>query len=62
MRTIERASAFKRDFKRAKATQRHSKDLDALLLAVLTLLIDDKPLPAAYRDHPLSGDSTARDH
>ena len=55
MRTIERSTAFKRDFKRTKATPRHSKDLDALLLAVLTLLIADKPLPATYRDHPLSG-------
>jgi hypothetical protein len=30
MRTIERSSAFKRDYKRAKATPRHGKDLDSL--------------------------------
>lgn len=56
MRDIERASAFKRDFKRAKAAPRHGKNLDELLLAVLVLLLADKPLPAACHDHPLSGD------
>ncbi len=32
MRTIERSSAFKRDYKRAKATPRHGYDLDRLVL------------------------------
>lgn len=31
MRTIERSSAFKRDYKRVKATPRHAKDIDDLL-------------------------------
>ena len=56
MRTIERSSAFKRDFKRAKATPRHIRDLDSLLSAVLTLLLEDQPLPESNRDHTLSGD------
>jgi len=56
MRTIERSSAFRRDYKRAKATARHVKDLDSLLLAILSLMLSDRPLPARNRDHALSGD------
>ncbi len=56
MRTIERSSAFKRDFKRAKATPRHSRNLNALVATVVTLLLSDKMLPGNYRDHALSGD------
>jgi mRNA interferase YafQ len=56
MRTIERSSAFRRDYKRAKATPRHVKDLDPLLSAILSLLLSDRPLPASSRDHTLSGD------
>jgi mRNA interferase YafQ len=56
MRTIERSSAFKRDYKRAKATPRHSKDVDSLLRNVLTLLLSEKALPENCRDHVLSGD------
>jgi mRNA interferase YafQ len=55
MRTIERSTAFKRDFKRVRATPRHSKDAEDRLVAVLELLISDRALPEAYRDHPLSG-------
>ncbi len=55
MRTIERSSAFKRDYKRVKATPRH-RNVDALLTEVLSLLLDDQPLPANKRDHALSGD------
>lgn len=54
MRTIERSSAFKRDYKQVKATPRH-RNVDALLTEVLPLLLDDKPLPANNRDHALSG-------
>jgi mRNA interferase YafQ len=43
---------FKRDVRRA---ERRGKDLGKLK-AVLLLLIDEKPLPARYRDHPLKGD------
>jgi mRNA interferase YafQ len=55
MRTIERSSAFKRDYKRAKATPRHSKDLDLLLSGVLERLVSDEVLPENNRDHRLSG-------
>jgi mRNA interferase YafQ len=56
MRTIERSSAFKRDYKRAKATPRHSKDLDSIVLNVVALLLSDQVLPKNSRDHALSGD------
>ncbi|MGE3331974.1 MAG: type II toxin-antitoxin system YafQ family toxin [Candidatus Melainabacteria bacterium] len=55
MRTIERASAFKRDYKRVKATPRHNKDVDALLSVVLEKLVTDQALPHRNRDHELSG-------
>jgi mRNA interferase YafQ len=56
MRTIERSSAFKRDYKRVKATPRHSKEVDALLSAVVDLLLIDRGLPESNRDHILSGE------
>ena len=56
MRTIKRSSAFKRDYKRVKATPRHRGDIDALLFDILALLIDEQPLPEKNRDHALSGD------
>jgi mRNA interferase YafQ len=56
LRTIERSSAFKRDYKRAKATPRHSKNLDSLLSAVMERLVSDVVLPESNRDHALSGD------
>ncbi len=55
MRTIERPAAFKRDFKRVKATPRHSKDIDQLLSAVVEKLLVDQALPPRNRDHELSG-------
>ncbi len=56
MRTIERSSAFKRDYKRVKAAPRHSKDVDSLVSTVVALLLVDQPLPESNRDHALSGD------
>lgn len=56
MRTIERSSAFKRDYKRVKAAPRHSKDVDSLVSTVVALLLVDQPLPKRNRDHALSGD------
>jgi mRNA interferase YafQ len=56
MRTIERSSAFKRDYKRAKATPRHGKDLDSLVSSVVASLLSDRALPGNNRDHALSGD------
>lgn len=54
MRTIERSTAFKRDFKR-ESKGKHKKDLDDLLRRVLQFLVVDLPLDKEYRDHDLSG-------
>jgi mRNA interferase YafQ len=54
MRTIEWTSAFRRDYKRVKATPRH-KDIDILLPEIVELLAEDKPLPEKHRDHTLVG-------
>jgi mRNA interferase YafQ len=56
MRTIERSSAFNRDYKRVKAMPRHSKDIDSLVSTSVTLLLLDQALPESNRDHALSGD------
>lgn len=45
-----------RDYKRVKATPTHTKVVDALLSAVVTLLLVDQALPENNRDHALSGD------
>jgi len=55
MRTIERTTAFKRDFKREKKG-RHRVRLDEALAAVVAALADDEPLPVSQRDHPLVGE------
>jgi mRNA interferase YafQ len=56
MRTIERSSAFKRDYKRAKANPRHANDVEALVAAVVALLLSDQVLAESLRDHRLSGE------
>lgn len=56
MRTIERSSVFKRDYRRVKATPRYRKDVDSLLSAVLVLLLSDQTLPENLRDHAISGE------
>jgi mRNA interferase YafQ len=53
MRTIERSSAFKRDYKR-KSKGRHRATLDNALNPTLLALATDEPLEARYRDHDLS--------
>ena len=55
MRTIERSSAFKRDYKRAKATPCHNKHVESLVSTVVALLLSDQVLPENSRDHALSG-------
>lgn len=55
MRTIERSSAFKRDYKR-EAKGRHRATLDDALTPVLRALVTDLPLNSKNRDHDLSGD------
>jgi mRNA interferase YafQ len=57
MRTIERSSVFKKDYKR-EAKGQHRGTLDADLVTVLTILADDRALDPKYRDHDLGGDWT----
>jgi mRNA interferase YafQ len=59
MRTIERTSIFKRDFKREKSGQ-YRRDLEGLVSTTISLLSEDKPLPEKNRDHALGGEW--RDH
>jgi mRNA interferase YafQ len=56
MGTIERSSAFKRDYKRANATPRHNKDLELRVSTIVALLLSDQSLPRNCRDRALSGD------
>jgi len=53
MRTIERTSQFKKDYKRECKGQ-HRLTVEDDLVTVLKQLMADKPLAAKYRDHPLS--------
>jgi mRNA interferase YafQ len=55
MRTIKRTSRFKKDYKRETKGQ-HRATLDADLLAVVSLLATDSPLPERLRDHLLTGE------
>ncbi len=54
MRTIERSSAFRRDYKR-EARGQHRATLDDDLVPVIEALANDKPLEPRHRDHELSG-------
>ena len=54
MRTIDRTTRFKRDYKREKKGQL-ATNLDDLLAEPIDLLRTDTPLPPRFRDHPLSG-------
>ncbi|EEB8599907.1 type II toxin-antitoxin system mRNA interferase toxin, RelE/StbE family [Salmonella enterica] len=53
MRTIERTTAFKRDFKR-EAKGRNRAVLDTELRQIITALAMDQPLERRHSDHPLS--------
>jgi mRNA interferase YafQ len=55
MRTIERGSQFKRDFKR-EAKGRHRDTLAREFVAIISALANNEPLPERYRDHALIGD------
>jgi len=55
MRTIDRSSAFKRDYKR-EAKGRYRTVVGDLLKEVLQALVNDQPLEARYSDHDLSGE------
>jgi mRNA interferase YafQ len=53
MRTIERTTAFKRDFKR-EAKGQHRDILDTDLRQIIMALVCDSPLEVRHRDHALS--------
>jgi mRNA interferase YafQ len=55
MRTIKRATLFKKDFKKILANPLHTNDAPQLLSQVVALLADDKTLPEKNRDHELIG-------
>jgi mRNA interferase YafQ len=55
MRTIERTTHFKHDYKR-ELRGRHGVRLEATLSAILEFLVKDTPLPPRNRDHPLAGE------
>jgi len=55
MRTIERTSQFKRDYKRESKGQ-HRATLADDFTAVLTALANDQSLVEKYRDHGLTGE------
>jgi len=52
VRTPVFSGQFRKDVKRV---EKRGKDMGKLRL-VLTLLIEDKPLPVRLRDHPLKGE------
>jgi mRNA interferase YafQ len=49
------ANAFRRDFKREMRGQ-HRRDIEDLLRSLITLLAEDRLLPAKNRDHALTGE------
>ena len=55
MRTLERTTQFKRDFKR-EMKGRHRATLEAALATVLGLLMTDTVLNVRYHDHILTGE------
>ncbi|MDI9333733.1 MAG: type II toxin-antitoxin system YafQ family toxin [Cytophagales bacterium] len=55
MRTIDRTSQFKRDYKR-EAKGQHRATLDADFMTVLEMLATDQPLTERHHDHQLAGD------
>ncbi len=55
MRTIERSSTFRKDYKR-EARGRHRNTLEEILSSVLVALAGDEALEPRYRDHDLIGD------
>ena len=55
MRTIERTSRFKRDYKRESRGQ-HRAYLDTILAPVVETLANDRPLEPRHHDHALSGE------
>jgi len=54
MRTIERTTQFKRDYKRESKGQ-HRQVLADDFREILTAIADDQPRAEKYRDHALTG-------
>jgi mRNA interferase YafQ len=54
MRTIEWTAAFRRDYKRTKATPRH-KNIETQLPEIVGLLAEERPLQPKHHDHALGG-------
>jgi mRNA interferase YafQ len=52
---LERTKRFKQDYKR-ETKGRHRKTLDESFIAVVKLLLVNKPLAEKYKDHALTGD------
>lgn len=55
MRTIDRSTAFKRDYKHALKNPLHRKDIEDLLGAIIAVLLSDMLPPEANCDHALAG-------
>jgi mRNA interferase YafQ len=55
MRTVRHTTRFRRDYRREKSG-RYGRQLDRDLLAAVTLLANDQPLPPRYFDHSLGGE------
>jgi mRNA interferase YafQ len=55
MRTIERTSQFKKDYKR-ELRGVHRATLPKDLAAVVLALANDRPLSSKFHDHPLIGE------
>jgi mRNA interferase YafQ len=55
MRTIDRSTRFKRDYKRESKGQ-YLTTLDADLLTIIVALAEDALLEPRHRDHELRGD------
>ena len=58
MRTIERTSQFKRDYKR-ESRGRHRAHLDVGLAGIIETLANDHPLEPRHHEHALGGEWTA---
>jgi hypothetical protein len=53
MRSIERSTQFKKDYKKASKSI-HSSELDSRLTEVIGCLVQDYQPPPRYRDHQLT--------
>lgn len=59
MRTIERSTQFKKDYKKYSKSV-YGSELDVRLKEVIGHLLADQPLPIKFRDHQLRGTEVVR--